>query len=87
MYVPSKWTNERRLWGYNTILQSFKSLAIASAIDRYSYLCMVALFELTCNLAAIASFSLLLAVFRVQPLNPLARYLEPDEDPYVVNNV
>ena len=57
--------------------QSFKSPAIASAIDRYSYLCMMPLFELTCNLAAIASFSPLLAVFRVRPLNLLARCLKP----------
>ena len=38
---------------------------------------MVPLFELMYNLAVIASFNLLLAVFRVQPLKPLARYLEP----------
>ena len=40
-------------------VQSFKSAAIASAIIRYSYLDMVSLFELMCNLAAIARYSLI----------------------------
>ena len=50
--------------------QGFKSPAIA-------IWGMVPLFKHMCNLAAIASFSPLLEVFLVQPLNLLSRYLEP----------
>ena len=42
-----------------TRIQSFKSPAIASVKKRYSYLCIVLLFELTCNLAAIVRYSLI----------------------------
>ena len=40
------------------VVQSFKSPVIASATARYSYLDMVPLFELMCNLATIARCSL-----------------------------
>ncbi|KAG2583895.1 hypothetical protein PVAP13_6KG249906 [Panicum virgatum] len=67
----------RHLGHHGWLGQSFKSPDIASAIVCYSYLCIVPLFKLMYNLAVIVSFSPLLAVFRMQPLNPLAHYLEP----------
>ena len=63
-------------------MKSFKSPAIASAIDRYSCLCMVPLFELTCNLAAIARYSLIqpaISCFQspaAKPLSPLFKILD-----------
>jgi hypothetical protein len=64
-------------------MQSFKSPAIVSAITRYSYLDMVSLFELMCNLAAIARYNLIypaISCFQrpaAKPLNPLFRALVP----------